>query len=110
MASGVRVEGQLMKLKPINAHRGDLEEHVVQRDPRRGQKPHDKKDGRGDLHPVLKLKRVRIDGIMLGRLKPGDYRLIDPHRLGEAKDAALKGEFNVKGMLCLRKAYGPGIF
>jgi pseudouridine synthase len=30
-------------------------------------------------HPVLKLKRVRIDGITLGSMRPGEYRLITPH-------------------------------
>ena len=29
-------------------------------------------------HPVLKLKRVRIDGITLGPMRPGEYRLITP--------------------------------
>ncbi len=29
-------------------------------------------------HPVLRLKRVRINGITLGRLRPGEYRFILP--------------------------------
>ncbi len=29
-------------------------------------------------HPVLKLKRVRINGITLGLMRPGEYRLITP--------------------------------
>lgn len=32
-------------------------------------------------HPVLKLKRVRIDGITLGPMRPGEYRLIAPHAI-----------------------------
>jgi 23S rRNA pseudouridine2605 synthase len=28
-------------------------------------------------HPVLKLKRTRINGIVLGAMKPGEYRFID---------------------------------
>jgi 23S rRNA pseudouridine2605 synthase len=32
-------------------------------------------------HPVLKLKRLRIDGIYLGDLQPGQYRGIDPSTL-----------------------------
>lgn len=32
-------------------------------------------------HPVLKLKRVRIDGILLGGLRPGQYRHIEKKAL-----------------------------
>ncbi|OPY66515.1 MAG: Ribosomal large subunit pseudouridine synthase B [Syntrophorhabdaceae bacterium PtaU1.Bin034] len=32
-------------------------------------------------HPVLKLKRVRIDGIVIGQLKPGEYVHIDPSKV-----------------------------
>jgi len=32
-------------------------------------------------HPVLKLKRVRINGITLGHMRPGEYRLITPRNL-----------------------------
>jgi 23S rRNA pseudouridine2605 synthase len=32
-------------------------------------------------HPVLKLKRIRINGIELGNLKPGEYRYLKPEEL-----------------------------
>lgn len=36
-------------------------------------------------HPVLKLKRTRIDGIELGDLKPGQYRYLKPEEISKIK-------------------------
>ncbi len=36
-------------------------------------------------HPVLKLKRIRIDGIGLGNLKPGEYRYLRPQEVSRMK-------------------------
>lgn len=36
-------------------------------------------------HPVLKLKRTRIDGISLGDLKPGEYRFLKPEEVLKIK-------------------------
>ena len=36
-------------------------------------------------HPVLKLKRIRINGIELGNLKPGEYRYLRPEEISKMK-------------------------
>jgi len=36
-------------------------------------------------HPVLKLKRIRINGIELGNLKPGEYRYLKPEEISKIK-------------------------
>jgi 23S rRNA pseudouridine2605 synthase len=36
-------------------------------------------------HPVLKLKRIRINGIELGDLKPGEYRYLKPAEISKMK-------------------------
>jgi len=36
-------------------------------------------------HPVLKLKRTRINGIALGNLKSGEYRFLIPEELNKIK-------------------------
>jgi 16S rRNA U516 pseudouridylate synthase RsuA-like enzyme len=36
-------------------------------------------------HPVLKLKRIRINGIELGNLKPGEYRYLKPEEISKMK-------------------------
>jgi 23S rRNA pseudouridine2605 synthase len=36
-------------------------------------------------HPVLKLKRIRIDGIELGNLKSGEYRYLKPEEIAKIK-------------------------
>ncbi len=38
-------------------------------------------------HPVLKLKRIRIDGIRLGDLKPGQWRYLSPEEVKKLKAA-----------------------
>ena len=36
-------------------------------------------------HPVLKLKRIRINGINLGNLLPGEIRYLTPEEVGKIK-------------------------
>ena len=36
-------------------------------------------------HPVLKLNRTRINGLELGRLRPGEYRFLTPDELDTIK-------------------------
>jgi len=36
-------------------------------------------------HPVLKLKRIKIDGIALGNLPPGEYRYLKPEEVSRIK-------------------------
>ncbi len=40
-------------------------------------------------HPVLKLKRTRINGIELGRLGPGEYRFLKPEEVSGIKKELL---------------------
>lgn len=39
-------------------------------------------------HPVLKLKRIRIDGLELGELKPGKYRYLTSEEIDKIKHAS----------------------
>jgi 23S rRNA pseudouridine2605 synthase len=43
-------------------------------------------------HPVLKLKRTRINGIELGRLKSGDHRFLRPEEVSRIKKELLSIE------------------
>jgi 23S rRNA pseudouridine2605 synthase len=43
-------------------------------------------------HSVLKLKRVRINGIELGNLKPGEYRFLTPAEVNRLKKEISKAE------------------
>ena len=90
MVSGMRVEGQLLRLKSITPVEETLKNTWYRATLTEGKNRMIRKMAEAISHPVLKLKRVRIDGIMLGRLKPGDYRLIDPHQLRRAMGAPLK--------------------
>jgi 23S rRNA pseudouridine2605 synthase len=36
-------------------------------------------------HPVLKLKRIKINGIELGELKPGTYRYLISNEIGKIR-------------------------
>jgi 23S rRNA pseudouridine2605 synthase len=36
-------------------------------------------------HPVIKLKRIRIDGLSLGNLKPGEFRYLTPEEIKRLK-------------------------
>lgn len=40
-------------------------------------------------HPVIKLKRVKIDGLMLGNLQTGDYRYLKPEEVKRLKTAVV---------------------
>ncbi len=42
-------------------------------------------------YPVLKLKRVAFAGLSLGRLKPGEYRLLQPEEVQRLKSRIKKG-------------------
>lgn len=39
-------------------------------------------------HPVLRLKRIRIGPLALGRLKPGEYRYLTPKEIKQLQDIA----------------------
>jgi len=46
-------------------------------------------------HPVIKLKRIRIDGIELGDLPPGEFRYLTPEEVRRLKREVMGGD--VKG-------------
>ncbi len=41
-------------------------------------------------HPVLKLKRIRINGIVMGKLETGGYRYLTPEEMNRIKKEILK--------------------
>lgn len=41
-------------------------------------------------HPVLKLRRVRIGSLALGRLRPGDYRILTQKEVRHLRDSLLE--------------------
>jgi 23S rRNA pseudouridine2605 synthase len=85
MVSGVRVEGELLRLKsivPVDETPKNTWYGVTVTE---GKNRMIRKIAEAVSHPVLKLKRVRIDGILLGRLKPGEYKLIDPRHFADMR-------------------------
>jgi pseudouridine synthase len=85
MVSGVRVEGQLLRLKSITFIEETSQNTWYGVTVAEGKNRMIRKIADAVSHPVLKLKRVRIDGIRLGHLKPGEYRQIDPRQIEEAR-------------------------
>ncbi|MBI5188377.1 MAG: rRNA pseudouridine synthase [Nitrospirae bacterium] len=47
-------------------------------------------------HPVLKLKRIRIDGLEIGELEPGTYRYLSAEELSKIKHEALDKNLKLK--------------
>jgi len=87
LVSGIRVEGQMLKIKSIKTveetpHNAWYSVVLIE-----GRNRMIRRMAEAISHPVLKLKRIRIDGISLGRLKPGEYRLIDPRHTGTPQSA-----------------------
>lgn len=85
MITGVRVEGHLLRLKSIVPVEETARNTWYGVTVTEGRNRMIRKMAEAVSHPVLKLKRVRIDGISLGHLKPGEYRLIDPRQIGEMR-------------------------
>jgi len=82
LVSGIRVEGHILRLKSIRTieetpHNAWYSVILIE-----GRNRMIRRMAEAISHPVLKLKRIRIDGITLGRLKPGEYRLIDLRHIG----------------------------
>lgn len=78
MRSGVPVEGQVYKVKTITFMRETQRNAWYAVTVTEGRNRMIRKMAQAISHPVLKLKRVRIDGITLGGLQPGEFRHIRP--------------------------------
>ncbi len=85
MVAGVRVEGELLRLKSITPVEETSKNTWYGVTLTEGKNRMIRKMAEAISHPVLKLKRIRIDGILLGHLKPGEYKLIDPRHIGERR-------------------------
>ena len=85
MVSGVRVEGQLLRLKSITPVEETPKNTWYGVTLTEGKNRMIRKMADAVSHPVLKLKRIRIDTILLGHLKPGEYKLIDPRYIEERR-------------------------
>jgi len=81
MQKGMHVEGNLLRVKSVVPFRDSPRNTWYRMVVTEGKNRMLRKLGRALSHPVLKLKRIRIDGITLGGLKPGQYRHLDPAEL-----------------------------
>jgi len=79
MAIGLPVEGQTYRVKSIAPIQETAKNTWYRVTIIEGKNRMIRKMADAIHHPVLKLKRVRIDGITLGRLRPGEYKFIAPH-------------------------------
>ena len=82
MVTGVRVEGHLLRLKSITPIQETLKNTWYRVTLVEGRNRMIRRMAEAISHQVLKLKRVRINGITLGSLRPGEYRILDPHLYG----------------------------
>jgi 23S rRNA pseudouridine2605 synthase len=78
MISGIRIEGDMLKVKSVVAykytHRNSWYRIVLTE----GKNRMIRKMAESLRHPVLKLRRLRIGGITLTGLQPGQFRHFDP--------------------------------
>src|SRR5208283_4582411 len=81
MTSGIPVEGHTYRIRSIVPLRQTAKNAWYRVTVVEGKNRMIRKMADAVHHPVLKLKRVRIDGITLGPMKPGEYRLITPQAL-----------------------------
>jgi 23S rRNA pseudouridine2605 synthase len=81
MTTGIPVEGQVYHVRSIVPFRHTPKNAWYRVTVVEGRNRMIRKMADAVHHPVLKLKRVRIDGITLGDMRPGEYRLITPRGL-----------------------------
>ncbi len=79
MTTGLPVQGQTYRVKSITPIQETAKNAWYRVTIIEGKNRMIRKMAEAIHHPVLKLKRVRIDGITLGTLRPGEYRFITPH-------------------------------
>ncbi len=81
MTTGIPVEGQVYRVRSIVPFRQTPKNAWYRVTVVEGRNRMIRKMADAVHHPVLKLKRVRINGITLGAMRPGEYRLITPRGL-----------------------------
>ena len=81
MKRGVRVEGDMYKVKSIEYAGSSIKNTWYRVIIDEGKNRMIRRIGDAINHPVLKLKRVRIGNLVLGGLKPGEYRFFDKKEL-----------------------------
>ncbi len=78
MTTGIPLEGQTYRVRSIVPLRQTPKNAWYRVTVVEGRNRMIRKMADAIRHPVLKLKRVRINGITLGTMRPGEYRLITP--------------------------------
>jgi 23S rRNA pseudouridine2605 synthase len=81
MKRGVSVEGDMYKVKSIEYAGSSIKNTWYRVIIDEGKNRMIRRIGDAIDHPVLKLKRVRIGNLVLGGLKPGEYRFFDKKEL-----------------------------
>jgi 23S rRNA pseudouridine2605 synthase len=81
MTTGIPLEGQVYSVRSIVPFRQTPKNAWYRVTVVEGRNRMIRKMADAVHHPVLKLKRVRINGITLGTMRPGEYRLITPRGL-----------------------------
>jgi 23S rRNA pseudouridine2605 synthase len=83
MTAGVAVEGDLLRVRSIVPLRQTEKNAWYRVIVAEGKNRMIRRMAEALFHPVLRLRRVRIDGITLGGLKPGQYAFIEPRLIKE---------------------------
>jgi len=81
MKRGISVEGDMYKVKSVKYVRLSMKNAWYSVLIDEGKNRMIRKIGNAINHPVLKLKRIRIGNLVLGGLKPGEYRFFDKKEL-----------------------------
>jgi 23S rRNA pseudouridine2605 synthase len=74
--NGLTIEGSLYRVSSISFIKSSFANSWYRVVLREGKNRMIRKIGSKIKHPVLKLKRIRIGPVVLGNLKPGEYRLL----------------------------------
>ncbi|MGD0229291.1 MAG: pseudouridine synthase [Syntrophorhabdales bacterium] len=88
MASGLSFEGHTYRFKTITPLKSTDKNTWYKVVVAEGKYHHIRKIAEAVSHPVLRLRRVRIDGITLGHLKPGQWTRIHPREIGRLLPAS----------------------
>lgn len=78
MTTGVAVEGDLLRVRSIVPLRQSEKNAWYRVTVAEGKNRMIRRMAEALSHPVLRLRRVRIDGITLSGLKPGEYAFVEP--------------------------------
>jgi 23S rRNA pseudouridine2605 synthase len=89
MKEGLLIDGSVHKVEDVSYVKASLQNTWYRIVVREGKNRMLRKIGEKLGHHVLKLKRVRIGNITLGRMKPGEYRYLEDYEVKEARKAFL---------------------